>query len=219
MGGSQVHSGMSAAARRVRRRESAAKFGGKTLSALMAVILAVGLMPLPAFGDEGVVINGQKVVAASSQTLTTVDEDGNVSTETTETTVSEDGTVTTNGMEELDATASAYGAALIDAASSGKETIGTLYDHEDANTGLDLDEGIEAQKAAAEDVDDDVTTVAIIDTAVAEDADVINISFAGYNVSGNEAIAEGVNLFADSDATLVAAAGNLNQDVAMTRTR
>ena len=89
---------LSGAAQRVRRREAARQFGSKTLAVLMAVILAVGLMPLPAFGDEGaMVVNGQRVVAASSQSLTTVDANGNVTTETNETTVSEDGTVKVNG--------------------------------------------------------------------------------------------------------------------------
>ena len=152
---------LSPAAQRARRREGAARFGRKALAAFMAVVLAVGLMPLPAFGDDGrvrgVSFNGN-LIAGSISTTTTVDADGVETTETTRTKVDDEGNVVseteTGSGGGLDSDANLRGQRLLGQATALKSD-GTIQDlagtdigkvSEESDARLSVAAGAQAQK-------------------------------------------------------------------------
>ena len=145
---------------RVQRKDKRRRFGRKALASFMAVVLAIGLCPLPAFGDdgqiEGVTFNGATAtIEHKESTTTTVDENGNtVTTSTSETTVTQDGTDSdelTPEQQEAnnESMRMMYSQVLYNQQTKDKSTIDSLSGYKASeDTTLPLSAGIEAEKAA-----------------------------------------------------------------------
>lgn len=146
------------AAARLQRRDKRRRFGRKALASFMAVVLAIGLCPLPAFGDDGqidgVTFNGTTAsIEHQETTTTTVDEDGNtVTTNTSETTVTSDASdeLTPEQQEANDESMQLmYSQILYNQKTKDKSSIDNLSGYKASeDSTLPLSAGIEAEKSA-----------------------------------------------------------------------